>query len=414
MTWRRSNTFVGLAYGQNPLDDPLVAGWDAVVGRDPGAPSDGDSADVDLLRRFHALDTAPLPSPGFFADLERQLAELPPAPLATRKVIGASKAASFRIARPAPGLRSVPQPHRWTSMQRAAAVLSVMLVVSLIVLYQAVPRSSEPPPIPAAVIAKPAIEPIAQFEFAPPMWGMPDATAWTHMEAGLLSIAPATSFTTDSPWYISIDGPLALTVLNGELIVTPAGAAFLYPAHQPGQPPVEVTAGETVSIGPDDTIVYSSTDTATGSNPGSEPALALYGIVGILDSMLPGNSVRPKDVSFITHEYDTDYVPSIPTAGATMTLQRLELAPFDTFVFDPDPDLRYVPLIDPNQTDGLRIEEGALDGLVPNPGAQGIYAGYQLRYLKNRPHTIFNLGDQTADFYFLVVEPFPDAATPTP
>ena len=80
--------------------------------------------------------------------------------------------------------RPIPRPHRWLSMQGALAVLSVMLVASLLVLYQAVPGPSEPPPIPAAVIAKPAMEPIAQFEFVPPMWGMPDATAWGHMEIG--------------------------------------------------------------------------------------------------------------------------------------------------------------------------------------------------------------------------------------
>jgi hypothetical protein len=135
-------------------------------------------------------------------------------------------------------------------------------------------------------------------------------------------------------------------------------------------------------------------------------------VIGKLDKMLPGNSVIPKDVTFIAHEYDKALVPTIPTVGATLTLQRLQLAPFDTFVFDPDPDLRYLPFIDPADSKTLRIEEGALDGIFPNPGAQSIYAGYQLRYLKHRPHTIFNLGDQTVEFFFLVAEPSPDVATP--
>lgn len=297
-------------------------------------------------------------------------------------------------------------------MQGALALLAVMMVASLLVLYQAVPRPSEPPPIPAAVIAEPSIEPIAQFEFVPPMWGMPDATAWTYMETSLFSIAPATSFTTDWPWYLSIDGPSTLTVLSGVLSVTPAGPAFFYPALESGQLPVELQAGETVALGPNDTIVYSSMDTASGSNPGYEPVLVLNSVIGIRDKMLPGSSVLPKDVSVIAHEFDKALLPTFPTTGATITLRRLELAPFDTFVLEHHEDWLYLAVIDRAQTDGLRIDQGAIEGLAPQPGAQGIYGGVQLRYLKPGPYTIFNLGEKTVVFYFLVIEPLPDAGTP--
>jgi hypothetical protein len=414
MTRQRSITHFGLEFGQDPLDDPLVVGWDAVVGPDPTAQPGRDSDDVVLLRRFHALATVPPPSPGFLADLERQLAAPTPAPPATRKGVGASKLTSFRSTRQdRTGPRSILQPHRWTSMQGAAAVLSVMLVVSLLVLYQAVPGQSEPLPIPAAIIAKPSIVPITQFEFVPPMWGMSDATAWTHIEIGEFSVAPATSFTTDLPFYTGVDGPLSLTVLSGELIVTPAGPAFLYPAHQSEQPPVEVLAGQSVSIGPNDTIVYYAMDTAIGSNPGIEPALILYSLVGaIWDHSLPGATVPPTDVSFSTFEYD-DPIPAVPTEGAALTLQRLELAPFDTFVFEPNADLRYLPFIDPNQTRGLHIAAGAFGGLVPESGSRDLYNAVQLRDLKPGPHTIFNLGDKTVSIYFLVVEPALVAGPPT-
>jgi hypothetical protein len=410
------------SFGRDPLDDPLVAGWDAVVRPERSAAPDIDPADVALLRRFHTLETVPLPSPGFFGDLEQRLADLsaevhdaPPSSRPKRRDLlfsdnSGAGGARLLFRRSAGTLL----PGRWNPLWSAAAVLAVILIASLFVVYQAVPRTSEPPPIPAAAIAKPAIEPIAQFEFAPPMWGMPDATAWTHMETALFSVAPATSFTTELPWYTSAEGPLMIRILRGELSITPAGPAFVYSNNQSGQPPVEVAPGETVSMGPDDTIVYSTTDTAAGSNPGSDPALALYGVVGDLDKYLPGSNERPNDVSFIAYEYDTAIVPRISTAGATVTLQRLELAPFDTFVFDPDADLKYVPLFDPAQTGDLHIADGALEGLVPNPGTQRLEEGFQLRYLQNKPHTIFNLGDQTVEIYFLVVEPAPDAATPTP
>ena len=174
---------------------------------------------------------------------------------------------------------------------------------------------------------------------------------------------------------------------------------------------MEVSAGSDVSIGPNDTLVYSAADAATGSNPGSEPALVLYGLVGIIEHSLPGAGVDPTDVSFITFEY-ADSLASMPTNGAAMTLQRLELAPFDTFVFEPDADLWYLPLLDPAQREGLHIGEGALEGLAPQSDARQIYGAAQLRYLPPGPHTIFNLGDKTASFYFLVVEPLPDGATP--
>ncbi len=262
MTGRRSETFTGLAFGQDPLDDPLVAGWDAVISPDAGIPPGVDPDDVVLLRRFHALFTVPAPSHDFLADLERQLADSAPCASSDQKRVACvqeSVVPTFPSGIWLPfGSWSIRKPHRWTSMQSALAVLAVMLVGSLVFLYQAAPGPSEPPPIPAAVIGKPSIEPIARFEFAPPMWGMPDATEWTHMEIGMFRVAPAISFTTDLPFYTSVDGSLSITVLNGNLAVTPAGPAFFYPANRFNSPPEEVPAGVTVSIGPNDTLVYSS------------------------------------------------------------------------------------------------------------------------------------------------------------
>lgn len=403
MSRRQENTLLRVAFGKDPLDDPLNAGWDAVVLHQQPASSDIDPDDAAVLLRVHRLDAESLPSPAFFGDLEQRLVALYSPQAVSPDRMPSPTVARIGIAQPAQKRPNSPPPfhHRWLSMQSALAVLAIMMVASLLVIYQSVPKTSEPPPIPAAVVAKPSIEPITQFEFAPPMWGMPDATAWTHMEIGLFSVAPATSFTTDVLWYTSVDGPLSLTVLSGALTVTPAGSALFYPANQSRQPPVEVRAGESVSIEQNETIIYSATDGATGSNPGTVSALTLSGTVGSIDNAVLGTV--PNDVSFITFE-TADPITSLPTKGATMTLQRLELAPFDTFVFEPGADLRYLPFFDPAQTGELRMDEGAIEGLVPQPGAQRIHDSFQLRYLSPGPHTIFNLGDQTVDIYFLVVE----------
>lgn len=411
MSGRREAIIHRYVLGGEPLDDPLNASWDAVVRDEPTASPYVDADDVAFLRRVHALESGVLPSPAFFGDLEQRLVGLYPPPVASPERIPTAKRSGLGIV---PGLPARPsaatRTSRLSSLQGAMAVLAVMMVVSLLVLYQSAPKSSEPPAIPAAVIAKPEIEPITQFEFVPPMWNMPEATAWNHMEIGMFRVAPATSFTTDLPFYTSGEGPLSLTVLNGGLTVTPAGLALFYPANQSSQPPVEISAGKSVSIGQHDTLVFSAMETATGSNSGSEPALVMYGLIGYLEHQ-PGSSVRPADVSFITYEY-VNPISSLPTKGATLTLQRLELAPFDTFVFEPDAEPRYLLIIDPLPTGELRMAEGELEGLVPKSGTRGIYGGSQLRYFKPGTYTIFNVGDNALNFYFLVVEPLPEENTP--
>jgi hypothetical protein len=411
MSGWREHFMQRVASGRDPLDDPLNASWDAVVRPERATEPGTDSNDVAFLHRVHALETLTLPSPAFFDDLEQRLVSLYAPPVASAQPVFPLEAhQQAGIARPAlkrPGL--LLRPNRWLSVQGALAVLSVVLVAGLLVIYQSVPKTSEAPPIPAAVIAKPSIQSIARFEFSPLMWDMPDATTWDHMELGLFNVAPATSFTTDVPRYTSVDGPLSLTVLRGTLTVTPAGPALFYPANQFGHPPVEVRDGESVSLGQNETIIYSATDGASGRNPGTVSALTLYGTVGPVDNAVP--ATVPNDVSFVTFE-TAEPIAALPNAGATMTLQRLELAPVDTFVFEPEADLRYLPFFDPALTGELRMVEGAMDGLVPEPGAQTIRDSFELRHLMPGPHTIFNPGDKTVDIYFLVVEPLSDGGVP--
>lgn len=93
---------------------------------------------------------------------------------------------------------------------------------------------------------------------------------------------------------------------------------------------------------------------------------------------------------------------------------RHEPTPLDSFVFEPDKNWRYVTAFDPSLRPGLRIYNGALDALSPDVVSRSIFESGQLRFLGPGPHTISNLGDETVDFYFLVVEDAPDADTPAP
>lgn len=412
-------------FGPDPLDDPLVLAWDAIVQNDQYGPSEVDPADVALMRHVHTMDEPATLSSTFFQDLEERLAGISPMPVDPRWWSSSLVAPTIAAAPPEKGYRRSPnstagqsQTHprsiQWPggrhSLQGALAVVAVLMVVGLLVLYQVVPNTSEPPPIPAAVIDRPEIEPITQFEFAPPIWELSEATAWNHMEIGMFSVAPATSFTTDIPWYTSGDGPLLLTVLSGELTVTPVGSALLYTANQSSHAPEEVSAGKSVAIGPNDTLAFSAKETAIGNNSGSQPALVLYALVGAMEHH-NWSSIRPADVSFMFDEY-INPMSSVPTEGAVLKLQRLELAPFDTFVFEQGSAPRYVLLIHPVSTTNLRIVEGVLEGLAPDSGTRGIYGGAQLRYFKPGTYTIFNVGDETVSFYFLVIEPLPAEGTP--
>jgi hypothetical protein len=252
---------------------------------------------------------------------------------------------------------------------------------------------------------------MVQLDFTPALFGMPEASTWTHMYFNLIQIDPGKSFTTDTDWYTSIDGPLLIQVLSGELTMHPTGPARFYPDYQRDQTPEEISPGQSVSLGPGAAIVYSAVDPATGSNPGSEPVMALQLSIGQLTFSGVGTEASPIDITVLDSQKDWG-MDAPPSAGASISIQELQLAPFDSFVFDPDPASTYLCVFDPLKMDGVRIAKGALDGLTPNVDTDRLYASTQLTYPDPGPHTIVNLGDETANFYFLVVESLPDKGTP--
>lgn len=257
MSGQRESVIQRLAFGRDPLDDPLNASWDAVVSDDRTVSPDANPDDVAFLRRVHTLETVSWPSSSFIGELEQRLVGLPPTPVARPKPTHPANEFELGTCQRSPTrATTIRTTNRWLSIQSAAAVLAVVMVASLALLYRFAPGPSEQTAIPAAVIANPEIETFAQFEFVPPMWGMPDASAWTDMQIGLFEVAPATSFSTLVTLYNSLDGPLSLTALSGELTVTPAGPAVRFSARQPQQAAVEVLAGDTVSIGLNEKIVF--------------------------------------------------------------------------------------------------------------------------------------------------------------
>jgi hypothetical protein len=412
-----STTILGTRFGKDPLDDPIVTEWDAVVGDGPLSDPDWDADRVALLRQFHALDDIPMPSPRFFDGLEQHLAGIAPAQLTLdRQTTDSidSRKMPRRLSVVAPDRDNDPRVHRWMRLAAAAAMLAFVSLAGLFVLYRAVPSPSEAPAIPAAIVAQPELQPMMQFDFEPPLWGMPEATSWTHMDLSFVELAPGKSFSTDSSWYTSFDGPFLMVVLDGEVDLQLKGPAIVYPADRTRQPQ-PIDPGQTVRLGPNDAIVYSIMDTAIGVNPGTFPAIALFGLTGSqqVARSSPSAYSFPPDLGRGDFQYD-DEMPSPSTTSATVSMEHLELEPYNSFVLDLDASLTYMPLFDSTHADGLSIAKGAFDGWAPNVQTIRISGPSGLRFIDPGPHTLFNLGPEPIDIYFLVIEPYSNLATPTP
>ncbi len=63
---------------------------------------------------------------------------------------------------------------------------------------------------------------------------------------------------------------------------------------------------------------------------------------------------------------------------------------------------------------GPGMAYGTIDGGSPEHKTTKVADSNGLRFLENGSITLFNLGEETIDLYFFVVEPDPAPATPTP
>ncbi len=396
------------------LDDPVITAWDAAQGGTSVLPNDVDASDIEMIEAFLALDVIPGPSVRFQEELEQRLAGMALAqPAPDRQAAG-----SIDSSRPPRRLSIIPPDrdggagaHRWIRLTAAAAVLALVALAGLLVLYRAVPAPSEVPAIPAVVIPEPELQTMVQFDFDPPMWGMPDATTWTHMDFSIIELAPGNSFDTSAYWYTSAQGPLLLMVLSGELSMQPAGPALFYPDVEQRHSPEAISPRTPVAMTANSAIAYSITDTGTGNNPGSVPMVALIGLTGKEDLSLPYS--MPTEVRSLSFEY-VDGMPVPPTKGASVSIQRLRLAPFDSYVFDLDPNWRYLPAIESLTGSGLQLVRGAVDGISPDMESVRVFSSSSLQFPAGTAYTLFNLGEEPVDIYFFVVEPYPNSATPAP
>jgi hypothetical protein len=393
----------------DPFDDPLNQSWDAVVGHATAASPAAVADDTAFLRHVHALEAMALPSPDFFGALEQRLRDMYPSPASTpdRDLQGAIPRSSLPQTTPKRPL-VLPSARPLSFVPAALAMVALLLATSLGLWYFVSPKSAEPTAIPAAAIVEPTMETMVAFDVTPSTLGMPDASTWTHMYFNLIQIEPGGSFSTETDWYVSIEGPLLIVVLSGELTMRPSGPASVYPAGGRDKTPTDIAPGEAVALRPDEAIVYSAVDPATGSNLGSEPVVALQLSIGQLAFSGPGTESGPIDVATLDRQMDWE-MDAPATEGASIAIQRLELAPFDSFVFEPDPDSTYLAVFDPFGVEGVRLAEGDVDALTPNVDSERLFASTQLTYPGSGPHTVLNLGAQTATFYFVTLDPLPDS-----
>jgi hypothetical protein len=408
----RNSSLVARLHGTATVGSvSTVECWDAVARGDMSSAASISSTTLDTIQQLNMLDDAIYPTSDFLDRLEREVVgsvSLPSQPITSRPARGSVQTTP---ARPS----WLPTGHRLrTGHWLAAAAIALALLAALVVTRSLVfPRTHEQSAIPAATIPKPSWEPVVQFDFTAPPWGMADPTNWKHMEACFMELDPGKSFSTDVGWYTDIDGPLLITVFSGEVAITPNGPALFY-SSDPSQQPQDVQPGETKLLGPNDTIVYSSADGATGENHGSEPMLGLYGLVGIADPTVSGAFTEPTDVTLSSIQ-GTDNVQPLPGSGASVSIQRLELQPFDSYIFDPKEGSRYFLTFDWLRTAGLHMAAGAKDAWSPNADAEKVQPSTDLTNLPPGPHTLFNLGEKPIYLYLITIEPSPpDASNPSP
>jgi hypothetical protein len=325
-----------------------------------------------------------------------------------RRVNGAGITDGLGVAH-APRARPAAPGSRRYSLASALAVLVFLLAAGIAVLVRDAPKPSDVPPIPAEVIPNPQLQSVVSFDFVPQMWGMADATTWRYLNFNLFQLDAGKTFSTDLEWYTQVDGPILIMVERGELTLQPSGPALFYSAEDRDHAPREIAAGQTIFLGPYDGIAYAAKEPASGSNFGSEPAMALLGDMGHLSSE---SDAGPIDIRNLDSQSDYGIAP-LPTAGASISIQHLRLAPYDSFVFEPGADWTYLTAFDQFRMAGAQMADGAVDGLSADVDIHWLYNSVQLTYPSPGPHTIFNLGDAPFDIYFLVLEPYPLQAATT-
>ncbi len=401
-----------LSIGTDPLDDPLNLEWDAIVRNERPAAPEIDPDDFDLLRRMHAQANRALPEATFFGTLEQRLEELYGVPilkperqprLGREDVVPPSKSRARTL--------PIGPSSRWLPLASAMAVLLLLLIAGFAVLLRAAPGNSEPPAIPAASSHEPFIESVVQFAFEPGMLAVPGATTWTDMLVSIQKLDPGKPFTTNVGFYLGNDGPLIIMVLNGELELTPGGPAYLCRAGSDPKHPQRVEAGRTLTLGPQDAIVYSTQDGADGVNNGDTQMVAFVGQVsGPTGAALGIDGYDHGETDLYSFTYNGYPLPAPRSDSAVISVRRLRLLPFDMFVFDPAEDFIFQTTFDPATAAGLRI----YDGVVSSFDLASGHASWKLQDLGPGPHTLINLGETPIDLYFLVLEPSPTPATPTP
>jgi hypothetical protein len=312
------------------------------------------------------------------------------------------------------GAKAAHAPHakprnRWISLSGTLVVLALLLVTGIAMLVRNVPQTAEAPPIPAEIVPRPELQSRVPFDFAPRTWGMADATRWNYITFNLVELDPGKSFSTASDWYALVDGPISIVVQQGNLTIQPTGPALYYAGEDPGQPPREIPTGQTVSLGPNDGIVFAARDAASGNNLGNEPAVALLGSMGYLDI---GSDVGPIDFKNLDTQSNYGMHP-LATEGASISIEHLHMEPYDSYVFEPDPDSRYLCVFDQFQMTGAQFADGAVDQVSAGVKTHKLYASTQLTYPPPGPHTIFDFGNDPIDIYFLVVQPDPASAAST-
>lgn len=338
--------------GRNPLEDPVVTIWDALMRGQPVTEGSIDTADAALIASFIASDRTSTPSASFVDHLGQQLAQIAardrsasPGSLSTAPPVGAEmtrtvppRAPSRTDARRWPG---------WLSSPAVAALLALILAGGIFVGSLALSSSpGEPPAIPAANNIQ-TDDSLTTFSalFDPADFGLPDQSSWNSMMLTLFQFLPGESFDTNQGWFTSTDGFALIQVQSGTLKVNPSGSAVLY-RDGSAQQSVPVPAGTAVTLETEDTLMYSIRDGAVVSNASDLPALVLHGQTGkdvpgtTGSSRFPLGNAEGNVVKNWTASTGEMHIAR--SGGARLSFQRLTLRPQQASELDIGENAQYL------------------------------------------------------------------------
>jgi hypothetical protein len=349
--------------------DQLNRSWDAAISAIPSDLPQSNPAELALLRRFHALDTAPEPDAAFVERLGQQLtvgnqgqAHIPHTSAVSPPLTGRPS----QWSRPARGSRL----QRWADL---AAALVLVFGGALVLWLAQRDVDPEERSIPAVVFGEPPATPAADAgdapllhaTFDPASIGATEQEQWTVALEYQLRLESGEAYRQNGPE--SGDNGVSVVVIDRGTFDALSSGPTLYirKGESAGQ---EITSNTSITLAEGDAWITSMSDLATAINTSDGPARLVRAAIGE-----PGDGTNfefsPPDGYPFAHDPS---LPELPSGPVTVDIQQVSLDPGDTHAIEIRADEPYLLVTNGNGT--VRItKDGSNRGASTTATSLGDY-----------------------------------------